>query len=128
VVLMMLGPDAQTLVKHGLDRFQSRLPMLPAWLSPTRQHLFIPSPNTKTKPESFASQGPTLMARLIEPKGGLETLGNALGLMYVKSEELVEKDNTAYLEVVHMTVAVMYNTLLLYEQVRLDWNASLSLT
>lgn len=68
------------------------------------------------------------MARLIEPKGGLETLGNALGLMYVKSEELVEKDNTAYLEVVHMTVAVMYNTLLLYEQVRLDWNASLSLT
>jgi hypothetical protein len=60
---------------------------------------------------------------LIEPKGGLETLGNALGLMYVKSEELVEKDNTAYLEVVHMTVAVMYNTLLLYEQVGLDWDA-----
>ena len=33
------------------------------------------------------------MARLIEPKGGLETLGNALGLMYVKSEELVEKNH-----------------------------------
>jgi hypothetical protein len=68
-------------------------------------------------------QGPTLIARLIESKGGLETLGNALGLMYVKNEELVEKDNTAYLEVVHMTVAVMYNTLLLYEQVGLDWDA-----
>lgn len=61
-------------------------------------------------------QGPSLMAPLLEPKGGLEVLSNALGAMYIKPDELNEKDNTAYLEVVHMSVAVMYNAMLLYEQ------------
>uniref|UniRef100_A0A6T8P534 Uncharacterized protein n=3 Tax=Hemiselmis andersenii TaxID=464988 RepID=A0A6T8P534_HEMAN len=62
------------------------------------------------------SNGPSLINPLIEARGGLDQLVQALSLCYVKPEELEQKDPTSYLEVVHCTVAVIHSVKLLYHQ------------